>query len=81
MIVPSILEPKGKELLGISNPTVVFGLLNLLKKPTAFYLRLDFILKRKYIFMICVALRFKVKKSLWIKYRIDICFLLGRNLL
>ena len=59
VIVPLMLAPKEKELLGISNITVVFGFLNLLKKPTAFYLRLDIILKKKYLFMICVSLLLK----------------------
>jgi hypothetical protein len=61
VIVPFMLEPKGKELLGISNVTVVFGVLNLLKRPTVFYLRLEFILKRKCLFMICVLLLLKGK--------------------
>jgi len=54
-----MFDPKEKELLGISNLTVVFGFLNLLKKPTAFYLRLAVILKKKYLFMICVSLLLK----------------------
>jgi len=56
-----MLAPKEKELLGISNITVVFGFLNLLKNPTAFYLQLDVILKKKYLFMICVSLPLKEK--------------------
>jgi hypothetical protein len=62
VIVPLMLEPKEKELLGISNLTVVFGFLNLLKKPTACYLQLDLILKIKYVFMICVSLLLKQKQ-------------------
>jgi hypothetical protein len=61
VIVPLMLDPKAKVLFGISSLTAVFGFLNILKKPTAFYLRLDFILKIKYLFMICVSLPLKGK--------------------
>jgi hypothetical protein len=70
VIVPLMLAPKEKELLGISNITLVFGFLNLLKKPTDFYLRLDNILKKKYLFMICVSLLLKDKHG-FLRYNIE----------
>jgi hypothetical protein len=56
LIVPFMLEPNATVVVGNLKATVVFGFLNLLKKPTAFSLRLDDILKLKCLFMICVSL-------------------------
>ena len=56
MIVTFMLEPKVTEVVGISNLMLVFGFLNILKKPTAFYLRLVATLKIKFLFIICASL-------------------------
>ena len=56
MIVPFMLEPKATDVFGSSNLTLVFGVLNLLKKPKAFYLRLNDNFEDKVSFMICVSL-------------------------
>jgi len=58
VIVPFMLAPKAKELVGISNLTAVFGFLNLLKKPKDLYLRFDAIPKNKEsIYDLCVFLQ------------------------
>ena len=47
VIVPFVFAPKAKEFFVISSLTVVFGFLNLLKKPKDFYLRFVVISKNK----------------------------------